>query len=172
MELIIGLVVIGLALYGLAKLTDFFEERNFPLWLFFSLAGGALSIMVLYAASQAGYLAPRREGTATVFGRDSGRRIMTSAGVRLEAAARGPCSSRRRPVVNVLSGRLPAAQASNRMAVKCGVTVRCGSPQAVAVSGRSAVARVTRAGVERVGHAEAAAGGSSRLASTQKGSRS
>jgi hypothetical protein len=54
MELVIGLIVIGLALWGLAKLADFFEHRSFFLWLVFYLAGGALTIMVLAAARTAG----------------------------------------------------------------------------------------------------------------------
>ncbi len=50
MELVIGLLVIGLVLYALAKLADFFEERSFVLWLIPYLLGGALLIMLFAAA--------------------------------------------------------------------------------------------------------------------------
>lgn len=53
MELIIGLVIIGLVLWGLNKLTDFFEHRSFVLWLLFYLAAGALAIIVLASARNA-----------------------------------------------------------------------------------------------------------------------
>ena len=50
MELIIGLAIIGLVLWGLNKLTDFFEHRNFLLWLLFLLAASALTTIVLASA--------------------------------------------------------------------------------------------------------------------------
>jgi len=50
MELALGLLVIWLVLYALAKLADFFEERNFVIWLLFYLLGGALLIMLFAAA--------------------------------------------------------------------------------------------------------------------------
>jgi hypothetical protein len=53
-ELLVGLVVLGLVMWGMAKLADHFEDRSFTFWLIFYLAGGALGIMVLKAASTAG----------------------------------------------------------------------------------------------------------------------
>jgi hypothetical protein len=53
-ELIIGLAVLGLIMWELAKLTDLFEERSFVFWLIFYLVGGALAIMVLGVASTGG----------------------------------------------------------------------------------------------------------------------
>ena len=50
MELIIGILVIALLLWGLNKLADFFEHRSFLLWLLFYLAAGALAIIVLATA--------------------------------------------------------------------------------------------------------------------------
>jgi hypothetical protein len=50
MGLAIGLVVIGLLIWGLTKLADYFEGRNFFFWLMFYLAGGMLCIMLLAAA--------------------------------------------------------------------------------------------------------------------------
>ena len=50
MELIIGMLVIGLVLWGLTKLADFFEHRSFLLWLVFYLAAGALTIIILATA--------------------------------------------------------------------------------------------------------------------------
>jgi len=50
MELIIGLIVIGLVLWALSKLTDYFEHRSFLLWLLFYLAAGALTIIVFATA--------------------------------------------------------------------------------------------------------------------------
>ena len=52
MELVIGLVVLGLLIWGFGKLADLFENRSIVLWLVFSLAAGALMIMVLAAARQ------------------------------------------------------------------------------------------------------------------------
>jgi hypothetical protein len=52
-ELAFGLVVIGMAIWGLTKLADHFEERNFLFWLVFYLAGGALCIMLLAGARAA-----------------------------------------------------------------------------------------------------------------------
>ena len=54
MELVIGLIVLGVILWGLAKLTEFFEDRSFFFWLGAYLAGGALTIMILAAARTAG----------------------------------------------------------------------------------------------------------------------
>ncbi len=54
MEFIIGLAVLGLIMWGLAKLTDFFAERSFVFWLVFYLAGGALTIMILEVARTVG----------------------------------------------------------------------------------------------------------------------
>lgn len=50
MGLVIGLVVIGLLIWGLTKVADYFENRNFLFWLLFYLAGGMLGIMLLAAA--------------------------------------------------------------------------------------------------------------------------
>jgi|tagenome__1003787_1003787.scaffolds.fasta_scaffold20701337_2 hypothetical protein len=54
MDLVIGLIVLGAILWGLARLADFFEERSFVLWLGAYLAGGGLTIMILAAARTAG----------------------------------------------------------------------------------------------------------------------
>jgi hypothetical protein len=53
-ELVIGLTVIGLIIWGLSKLADVFEERNFFFWLIFYLAAGGLGIVVLAMARTGG----------------------------------------------------------------------------------------------------------------------
>jgi hypothetical protein len=53
-EFIIGLAVLGLIMWGLAKLADRFEERSFVFWLVVYLAGGALAIVVLSVARTVG----------------------------------------------------------------------------------------------------------------------
>jgi hypothetical protein len=53
-EFIIGLAVLALIMWGLAKLTDFFEHRSFVFWLVFYLISGGLVIVVLGVAKTAG----------------------------------------------------------------------------------------------------------------------
>jgi hypothetical protein len=54
MDLVIGLIVIGLIIWGLTKLADYFEERSFVFWLIFYILGGGLCIMLLKAAGDVG----------------------------------------------------------------------------------------------------------------------